>query len=114
MPAIPSGMNANAWSAYFVGFVTPPTSENYTFQITVDDGTIVNLNGTDIINSWSLKAMPTTLNSSAIALTAGNIYPLNVQYYKGSTDAAQLNLKWKAPIFTGGVYKVITKQYLSH
>jgi hypothetical protein len=110
-PTSPVGVNDTQFSVMWTGYVTAPTSENYRFSITVDDGGIVILNGNTIIDSW-IDQGATTHNSTAIAMTAGVPVPITVEWYN-DFGGSQMTLSWTSPLYTGGVSTPITSCFLS-
>jgi hypothetical protein len=90
----------------FQGFINIPTTGTYTFQLISDDGSMMwlgPLNGTTSPYAFGTKPTinddglhgNTSVNSSAMTLTAG-IYPIAIAYFQeGGGFALQLN--WKTP-----------------
>jgi len=98
------------------GFLTVPTTGNYVFTLTLDDGGrawINQLSPTPDIpaagaNSW-VDQGPSPYNSANIALTAGAIVPIRVEHYNHCCGA-QCILSWTPP---GGAKAVIPQANLS-
>lgn len=76
------------------GFIMAPVSGTYTFTTYVDDGVILNINGTSVINQWAPHDHATFTGS--IVLTAGQIYPFELNFYNGPGEYA-ISLSWAAP-----------------
>jgi len=88
-----SKINRNQFSARFEGFVQAQFSETYTFSITGDDGVRVYVNGIKVAEGWVSQGM--TEYSGSIALQAGNLYPITVEYFQ-NTGGAGLQLRWSS------------------
>ena len=88
-----SKINRNQFSARFEGFVQAQFSETYTFSIKGDDGVRVYVNGIKVAEGWVGQGM--TEYSGSIALQAGNLYPITVEYFQ-NTGGAGLELRWSS------------------
>ncbi|MFN8121538.1 MAG: choice-of-anchor C family protein [Thermoleophilia bacterium] len=102
-------VNATGFSARWEGGVTAPTTGTYTFQTQSDDGIRLWVNGQQVINDWSDHPL-STVTSAGVALTAGQTYPVVLEYYQ-NTGGAQAHLLWQTP--GSGSYVAIPKAQLS-
>ena len=89
-----SGIAAEGFSVRWAGKVQAQFSETYTFTTTTDDGVRLWVNGVKLIDDWTSHA-PTT-KSGTIALTAGQQYDLQMDYYDDTQDATA-RLTWSSP-----------------
>lgn len=71
---------ATQWSAKWAGTFKAPTTGTYTFSLNSDDGSRLYINNQEVINSWQDQASTTT--TGTISLTAGQSYPIEVDYYQ--------------------------------
>jgi hypothetical protein len=71
------------------------TSGNYTFQTTSDDGVRLWVNGTLVIDNWTMHGS-TIDRSLAIALKAGFFYEIRLEYFE-SQNGAVAKLAWIPP-----------------
>ncbi len=79
-----------AWT----GSVQPQFDETYTFYGTADDGIRLRVNGQEIFDGWVEEA--TTTYQGSIALKAGQLYNLELDYFQGCC-AAVVELRWSSP-----------------
>ena len=75
------------------------TSEIYTFYATGDDGVRLYVNGTLLIDGWSMKCTHATYSGS-INMVAGQWYQITVQYYTGLW-LGNIKLEWSSPTWPG-------------
>ncbi len=92
-PAGP-GVNADKWSARWTGTITAPTTGEYTFSLTSDDGSRLFVGGARVIDQWRDQG-PTT-QIARVALTAGRATPIEVDYYQNE-GGDSVSLGWRAP-----------------
>ncbi len=85
---------STVWSAKWYGYVRADFNETYTFQTVSDDGVRLTVNGVQIINNWTDHAA--TTNSGTIALTAGNWYPVQLEFYQ-NTATSEITLSNGSP-----------------
>ncbi|WP_415841156.1 PA14 domain-containing protein, partial [Paenibacillus typhae] len=69
-------------------------SETYQFFTNSDDGIRVWVNGTAVIDSWMKQSG--TERTGSIALQAGQLYDIKVEYYENAGDAS-VRLMWQSP-----------------
>jgi len=100
---VPISPNIDYYRARFVGSFAPLLSEQtyYYIQVVCRDGVRVTFNDSYIINNWQpTNAVIETNNSSAILLTNGVFYPLQVDYFlsRAPTEAittdTPIEVKW--------------------
>lgn len=94
-----AGIGADNFSVRWQGFVTAPVTGNYTFRTRSDDGVRLYINSNLVINNWTDHGA-TNDDSAAIALTAGQRYPVTMEFYENGGDAVA-QLSWSGPS-TGG------------
>jgi len=87
-------MGANTFSVRWTGWVMPEFTENYTFYTNTDDGVRLWINGILIVDQWVNQ--PATEWSGSIGLTAGEKYPITMEYYENTNDAVA-QLSWSSP-----------------
>ena len=85
-------IGVDTFSARWNGWVQPQFTQNYTFSATADDGVRVWVNNALVIDGWKDQA-PTRYPSAPIALTAGKLYPIRVEYYENG-GGASVRLAW--------------------
>ena len=91
----PGTVTVDNFSVRWTGKVEAPVTGDYTFSTISDDGVRLWVNGIQVINNWTDHA-PTTNNSSAISLTAGQKYDVKMEFYE-SGGGAQAKLLWTYP-----------------
>lgn len=89
----PPGIDNDTFSALWRGQVKPKYSETYTFYTTSDDGVRLWVDGQKVIDNWTDHAP--TINSGQIALTAGQLYNVRMEYYENG-GGAQAKLEWSS------------------
>ena len=82
------------FSARWIGKVQPQRSETYTFFTRIDDGVRLWADNQLIIDQW--QDQPAAEHSAAIALKAGRLYDLKMEYYQNGFDAVA-ELRWSSP-----------------
>lgn len=102
-----SGGPVDGFLARFEGYITPPTTGTYTFTVGSDDGTRLWVNNQQLVNRW-LDQGYTEFTSTSITLSAGQSYPIKLEYYELSFSA-RVELKWSGPSING----IIENKYLS-
>ena len=81
------------FSVRWSGQVQPLYTENYTFTTRSDDGIRLWVNGTQIINNWTVHGVMDNMGS--IMLTAGVKYDIVLEYYEKSGQAVS-QLSWES------------------
>lgn len=79
---------ADTASVRWTGYVKANYSQTYTFYTYSDDGARLYVNGQTVVNSW-VDQGPTE-RSGTIALTAGEWYPITVEYYENGGGATMI------------------------
>lgn len=87
----------------YEGTITAPKTGEYTFWITCDDGGVVYINGSAIVNGDGKHAAKTY--SGKISLTAGQKYQFMVKYFQGPRYNIALVLESQIP---GGSRKLFS------
>jgi len=88
-----SGFGVDTFSVRWTGEVVPQFSESYRFYTSSDDGVRLWVNNQQIVNNWTDHG--TTENSGTIALTAGQAYPIRMEYYEAGGQAVA-RLSWSS------------------
>jgi hypothetical protein len=83
--------DGDTFSVKWTGYIKPDYTGTYTFYTTSDDGARLYVNGSTVINSW-IDQGPTE-HSGTIALTAGQWYPIELDFYENGGGAA-ITLSW--------------------
>lgn len=89
-PMVPQQNFTVAWT----GSVQPQFDETYTFYGTADDGIRLRVNGQEVFDGWEEESTATYQGS--IALKAGQLYNLELDYFQGCC-AAVVELRWSSP-----------------
>ncbi len=87
-------MQADTFSVRWTGWVLPKFSEIYTFYAKTDDGVRLWVDGQQIIDNW--KDQPPTEKAATKSLTAGQRYPIQMDYYEDKGGAVA-QLSWSSP-----------------
>jgi hypothetical protein len=87
------GISTNSFTVLWTGAVQPQFSETYTFYTATDDGVRLWVNGQLLIDQWVNQAA--TEWSGTIALSAGQNYPVTMEYFENSGDASA-QLSWSS------------------
>ncbi|MEK4518286.1 PA14 domain-containing protein [Paenibacillus sp. FSL H8-0122] len=87
-------LGVDYFSIRWTGQIKPAYSETYQFYTTSDDGIRLWVNGTAVIDSWVKQSG--TARTGSIALTAGQLYDIKVEYYENAGDA-NVHLMWQSP-----------------
>jgi hypothetical protein len=89
-----AAMGADQFSVRWTGRIEAPATDVYTFTTTSDDGVRLWVNGQVIIDNWGDHA-PTD-NSGIIALNAGQLYDVRLEFYENG-GGATARLLWSTP-----------------
>ncbi len=87
-------IGADTFSVRWTGQVKAQYSETYTFYTVSDDGVRLWVNGQQVISNWTNHAP--TENSGQIALSAGQMYDIQMDYYENGGGAVA-RLLWSSP-----------------
>ena len=82
------------FSARWAGQIEAVYSETYSFVTTSDDGVRVWVDGVEVIDDWTDHVK--TTDTGTIALSAGQLYDVVVEYYNGS-ESGTVDLQWASP-----------------
>lgn len=110
---------ADNFLVHWSGYITAPSTGNYYFGTESDDGSQVTItvNGTSntVYTKWQDSQMSSTPGfGSSISLTAGQSYPITVDYYQHNGDDA-MSLFVEPPDGTGGTLpaQIVPSSWLS-
>ena len=95
-----AAIGPDTFSARWTGQVEAPFSGTYTFYTVSDDGVRLSVNGVQVINQWNDHAP--TEHSGTIALTAGQRYAIQMEYYENG-GGATARLLWSHASITKAV-----------
>jgi hypothetical protein len=90
-----SGVSVDNFSVRWTGQVQAPATANYTFTTVADDGVRLWVNGQLLVDNWIDQAA-TTRTSAPVALTAGVLYDIKLEYFE-HTGLATAKLLWAYP-----------------
>jgi hypothetical protein len=115
------GATANNCYVYWYGYITPPSTGTYSFRARTSNGLkrsideVLNQNATSLwinnqlaVSTWYNN--PNVTVSAGIPMTAGQRYPIAVEFRSAAGDAS-LFLDWKTP--GESVFMVVPKGRLS-
>ena len=83
------------FSVRWTGYVRAPTTENYTFITTTDDGARLFVNGNLVVSDWTWHGMSDHY-SQPIPLTQGESYAITMEFFEDGGDAGA-RLSWQSP-----------------
>lgn len=89
-----SSMAPETFSVRWSGFITPRYSQAYTLYTTSDDGVRVTFDGAVLINNFTDHG-PTENQGTTAVLTAGQAYPIQIDYYE-NWGGAVARLSWSS------------------
>lgn len=81
-----------AFSVRWTGQILPQFSETYTIDLRSDDGAKVWVNGVLLIDRWVSQGATDYTNT--IALQAGTLYDIQIEYFNNGTGSAEAKLYW--------------------
>ncbi len=90
-----AGVNSDAFSARWSGFIVVPTTGTYRLRTISDDGVRLWVAGTQRIANWTDHG-PTTDTTVDLSFTAGQRVPITLEYYD-SGGGALMRLQWLTP-----------------
>ncbi|MEQ1747842.1 MAG: DUF1800 family protein [Prosthecobacter sp.] len=92
----PTGLSpastTGAFSVRWTGQILPQFSETYTIDFRSDDGAKVWVNGVLLIDRWNIQTANDYTNT--IALQAGTLYDIQIEYFNNGTGSAEAKLYW--------------------
>lgn len=105
-----AGMPTTNYSVRWTGLLLAPETTNYMFSTLNSDGVNLYVNGVQVISDWGDHARHWT-DGTPIALTAGQKYVVEMDYYEKTRDAVA-KLKWTGPSFAGLNGAIIDQPWL--
>ncbi|MCY1047262.1 PA14 domain-containing protein [Corallococcus sp. bb12-1] len=99
----------DTFSARWTGEVLAPVTGTYTFETLSDDGVMLTVNDELLADQWAADGE--TVMSGTIFLTAGQRYPLSLDYFD-QTGPALIQLRWMPPGTTTPVVIPASQLYL--
>jgi YVTN family beta-propeller protein len=94
--ATPSaGVMRDNFSVRWTGHLVAPATGSFRFQTVSDEGVRVWINGVQVINNWTAHNKATN-TSGSVAMAAGKVYSVKVEYYERSGNA-EMRLRWAVP-----------------
>ncbi|HEX5055520.1 MAG TPA: DUF6701 domain-containing protein [Gammaproteobacteria bacterium] len=90
-----TGIGADQFSVRWSGILRATVSGNYQFQTVSDDGVRLWVGNTLVTNNWTDHASATN-TSGVVALTAGTLYFIRLEYYENGGQA-EIRLRWQPP-----------------
>ncbi|UZE98080.1 DUF6701 domain-containing protein [Alkalimarinus alittae] len=86
--------NDERFSIRWTGYISPTTAGNYEFRLYSDDGARLSLDGTQIVNDWSLHSPRYSSVSASQALSVGQTYEVQMEHFE-QTGQAFAQLEWR-------------------
>ena len=99
-----NGIGATNFSIRWQGEILAPTTGDYTFATTSDDGARLWINGRQLINDWHTQ--PATQSAGHIHLEAGKKYSIKIEYFQ-QTGPSAFQLHWQPPTENSADQKLI-------
>ncbi|GAB1268445.1 hypothetical protein NBRC116493_16980 [Aurantivibrio infirmus] len=90
-----SGIGNDQFSVQWNGYIRATETGQYFFRTLSDDGVRLTVDGVAVISNWTDHAV-TTNTSGAVTLTAGQIYPVVLEFYERGGQA-EIRLQWQTP-----------------
>jgi len=94
---------------HYKGYITYPTTTKVYFQAPADDGFYMSINGTQVINDWSLKGCGAN-STGLFSFTGGKSYAIDAWFYEW-TGGACSSLYYKP--LNGGSYAVAPASFFT-
>jgi|GEM_PF-1936080 len=86
--------NNERFSIRWTGSVVPTVTGSYEFRLYSDDGMRLDLDGTQIVDFWTLHGPSYSSISAAQALTSGQAYTVQAEHYE-NTGQAVAQIEWR-------------------
>ena len=99
--------NPDSWSIRWEGQLLPPVSGNYILHVQADRGSVLAVNGVNVINQWSSGTSPLIeYATTALAFSAGVPVNVRLDYRESATtlNTSSIRFSWTPP---GGPKAVI-------
>lgn len=90
-----TGIGVDQFSVRWDGILRATATGNHQFQTVSDDGVRLYVNNTLVIDNWTDHAA-TTDTSGNVALTAGQLYFIRLEFYENGGQA-EIRLRWQQP-----------------
>lgn len=104
----------DSFAARFRGRIQAPVEGEYTFILSSDDGSVLFIDGVEIVNMNQLQTF--TATAATVELTSG-FHEIEIHFFEGGGDAG-LNLSWIVPgeasattVPASRLYHVVTSEY---
>jgi peptidoglycan hydrolase CwlO-like protein len=94
---------------HYRGYITYPTTTKVYFQAPADDGFYMSINGTQVINDWSLKGCGAN-STGLFSFTGGKSYAIDAWFYEWSGGACS-SLIYKP--MTSGSWAVVPASFFT-
>ncbi len=94
---VPTDNLTSGYSSEIIGYILPPSSQNYQFHITCNDRVRVWVNGTLVLHSWVATA--NMRNSSSVFLNANQWVPIYIQYQVDVGSIPTFTMQWSSGAF---------------
>lgn len=98
-PGMRTGVQTEDFVISFYGKIKIPKDGQYQFQVTVDDGAVMWIDSTKVINAdgWANKVnVANRSHQGSIQLSQGE-HPFKLNYYQGPKCCIAIILQWKKP-----------------
>jgi hypothetical protein len=105
-----SGIPIDQFAVRWSGFVTAPVTGDYLFSVRTDDGARLWVDDQPLIDDWRNHGPTLTPATTVVTLTAGQRYPLRLEYYDNGYSATA-QLYWRGPTIA---QQIIPPYALSH
>ncbi len=93
-PSPPTSSPCSPFAVRWTGFVRPRYTETYTFTTDSDDGVKLWINGQLVVDNWKVQGDTPASGTTSAALTAGQLYPITIEYYENGEGPATMVLQW--------------------
>ena len=104
-----AGCGSDYIMLHYRGYITYPTTSKVYFQAPADDGFYMSINGTQVINDWSLKGCGAN-STGLFSFTGGKSYSIDAWFYEW-TGGACSSLYYKP--LNGGSYAVAPASFFT-
>jgi hypothetical protein len=95
-PSPTSTTHCSPFAVRWTGFVRPRNTETYTFTTHSDDGVKLWVNGQLLVDNWMIQGDTPASGTTSAALTAGQLYPIQIEYYENGEGPATMVLQWQS------------------
>lgn len=107
-PYDPDGQFSDNFLVRFSGYLTVPSTGDYTFGSGADDGQRLWVNNVKVVDNWNNHPYTENWSSVPVHLNAGQVIPIVLEYFDAG-GVGRVNLQWQGPAGNG----VIDAKYLS-